>query len=740
MRSLEMENAAPDGPRSGDPVCPPAQSTGIDETDLRVSKYHSASSGTSEEGADKPATRGKARRPPEKPGKGDQGESGASIHDDGGSRSSASRAADFMDVPRNLIAALDLARQGLVVFPICDWGDGWKPIKGWQAKASADFATIAGWWTDWPEARVGLPTGKRNGIVALDLDTKNGKDGIAAMAAAGFPDLESLSPSRVRTPSGGLHLLFGDNPDLRNSASKIGDGIDVRAEGGFIVAPGSWKGDRRYLSEGEPVGTVALPTFPDKLAEMAGRRPPVTKVARVGDADDDDDLRAGPQWDKMERAGIALAEGGHLESHDPWFKMVAAIHHASDGTEKGLALADEISQRCSNYDGTELRERWRSFGEYDGPPIRAESLYALANKLVPEWRGRSKAAKQHGASGLRFYTPDQCQSAPRRPYVIKGLLREGNVACIFGPPGVGKSALGPYLGYRVALGEPAFGLRTKPGPVLYVAAEDAHGMMERVTALRSRLGHTSDFIVVDGVTDLLADDSPDLADLQAAVERVRPKLVVIDTLAMAFRDLEENDNQGMTRVVRAARSLTAHDAAVVLIHHGTKADGSTPRGHSSFNGALDTSLELRKHDDDIIRGRLDKNRNGSPDLDIAFRIVPENLGTDEDGDAITAATVEEVAAGSAPRAPRLPVGQREALAILHELEASGQQVTEEEWRDACIESRRVSQSEDRDNRKRAFNRARTGLFHARLILLSDGRVMVARQPDFDWPDDGEDDT
>lgn len=741
------ENAAPDGPRNGALAFPHGRpDSALEKPDRQVSEYRFDGAGASEQGADKAAAGGMARRSPEKPASGGPGRDAPPHHGEAGSRASVAPPDDFMDVPPNMVAALDLARQGLAVFPIRDWGDGkgWKPVKGWQARASDEFARIVEWWTDWPEARVGLPTGKRNDLLALDLDTKNGKDGVAAMSAAGFPDIAALSPVRVRTPSGGWHLLFRDDPDLRNSVSKIGPGIDVRAEGGFIVAPGSWKGDRRYQPEGAVVGSAALPSFPEKLADMAERRAPVSDAPVVPDSgEDDDEIPVIPQWDRMRRAGVALAEGGHLDSHDPWFKMLAAIHHGSGGSAKGLALADEISQLSGNYDGRELEDRWRSFGDYDGKPIRVDSLYGMANDLVPEWRAKAKAAAPRDASRLQLFTPGDCADAPPRGYIIKRMIAPRDVVCIFGPPGAGKSTIAPYLGYRLARGEEAFGQRTKQGKVLYVAAEDTHGMKNRVAALRRRLGDAPDFFVVDGVADLLGDgegDAPDLAALREHVDALRPAMIFIDTLAIAFPNLEENDAQSMQRVNTISRSLTEHGAAVVIIHHGTKADGSTPRGHGNFNGALDITLRLHPADSaGVIRGEFRKNRNGPQDLDIAFRVASEELGRDEDGDAITAAIVDELPAGTVPRGPSLPVGQREALAMLRELEATGQPVTEDVWRDACTDSRRVSQSEERDSRKEAFNRARSGLFRAGLILLSDDRVMVARQPDFEWPDDGEDD-
>ncbi len=189
------------------------------------------------------------------------------------SRAAAQAFADLLgeviEFPTNRGVALDLAERGLAVFPIRDWGDseGWKPIAAFPSKASADPRQIERWWNKWPEARVGLVTGARNGLMVLDIDEKNGKSGSASLAALGFDDLEALSPCRVRTPSGGWHLFFTHDPALKNSVSKIGDGVDLKTEGGYVVAPGSWKDSRQYKPEGEGITRQAdLPALPRLLA------------------------------------------------------------------------------------------------------------------------------------------------------------------------------------------------------------------------------------------------------------------------------------------------------------------------------------------------------------------------------------------------------------------------------------------------------------------------------------------
>ena len=199
----------------------------------------------------------------------------------------------------------------------------------------------------------------------------------------------------------------------------------------------------------------------------------------------------------------------------------------------------------------------------------------------------------------------------------------------------------------------------------------------------------------------------------------------LDTLAMAFPGLEENSAEGMGLVVAVGRSLTKWGAAVVLIHHGTKAQGDTPRGHSLFNGALDVTLQLFAKDEaGVVRGKLRKNRNGGIERDIAFRIDTISFGEDEDGDAITAALVKELAPGAVPAAEKLTASERAAFVIFTALEAGGP-VNEEAWRSACVDSRTVSGADNPESRKTAFRRALTGLTRKNIITTGDGMVRRA---------------
>jgi hypothetical protein len=96
-----------------------------------------------------------------------------------------------------------------------------------------------------PGGGFGVRTGRTSGVFVLDLDLKDGKNGYASLLALaqGNDTPADLIPNTtaVETPTGGIHLYFRLPPGVfvKNSRGLLGEGIDVRGEGGFVVGPGS---------------------------------------------------------------------------------------------------------------------------------------------------------------------------------------------------------------------------------------------------------------------------------------------------------------------------------------------------------------------------------------------------------------------------------------------------------------------------------------------------------------------
>ena len=135
-------------------------------------------------------------------------------------------------------AALAYARRGVPVFP-CEPGAKRPLTQNGHWDATTDTRVIERWWKGWPSANLGVPTGKKSGVVVLDVDVDDGGlESLAKLERAGAPTPKT---ARVRTGGGGIHVFFR-NPrgtEIRNSAGLLGPGLDVRGEGGYVVVPPS---------------------------------------------------------------------------------------------------------------------------------------------------------------------------------------------------------------------------------------------------------------------------------------------------------------------------------------------------------------------------------------------------------------------------------------------------------------------------------------------------------------------
>jgi len=153
-----------------------------------------------------------------------------------------------------LRAALGAAARGWHVFPCAPGGKRPALRDNWQQLATTDPARILRWWTRMP-FNIGISC-VPSGLVVIDLDVaKTGPDG-DQRPASGADSLAELCRRHgqpypvdmftVSTP-GGTHLYFTVfSRSLRNSASRLGPLIDIRAAGGYVLAPGSRVGGRAY--------------------------------------------------------------------------------------------------------------------------------------------------------------------------------------------------------------------------------------------------------------------------------------------------------------------------------------------------------------------------------------------------------------------------------------------------------------------------------------------------------------
>jgi predicted P-loop ATPase len=153
-----------------------------------------------------------------------------------------------------------------------------KTWKQYQTKAAGD-QQIKSWWEKWPNANIGIITGEVSGVTVLDIDTYRGGD------ASKFPRTFS-----VKTGNGGIHLYYRYAPGFTISANAYPEfpGVDLRGDGGFVVAPYSVTnysdphthehkgGEYVIIDSREPV------PFPSALFPQAKKKRKVSELVGVG--------------------------------------------------------------------------------------------------------------------------------------------------------------------------------------------------------------------------------------------------------------------------------------------------------------------------------------------------------------------------------------------------------------------------------------------------------------------------
>tara|TARA_B100000989_G_scaffold199386_1_gene150694 strand:- start:44 stop:646 length:603 start_codon:yes stop_codon:yes gene_type:complete len=131
------------------------------------------------------------------------------------------------------------AAQGLAIF---DWPvfpvnpDTKAPlITGWQSRATCDRSGLIDLFKDYPSAAIGLVTGQKSGLVVIDIDERENFSGLQNFKNAGYELTPTVSAS---TPRGGLHLYFkAPSCEVPCWVSKIAEGVDIKSDGGFTIAP-----------------------------------------------------------------------------------------------------------------------------------------------------------------------------------------------------------------------------------------------------------------------------------------------------------------------------------------------------------------------------------------------------------------------------------------------------------------------------------------------------------------------
>ena len=321
-----------------------------------------------------------------------------------------------------LEAALAYARKGIYVFP-CIPRDKRPATTNSFKDASKDEDQVRRWWTENPNYNIGIPTGERNGFWVLDIDGDEGYESYAKFRG----EIDRHTP-QVKTGSGGLHLYFTYSEELHlNNGVKVLPGLDIRADGGYVIAPPSIheSGDAYEWQGGSREPTEA----PESLVRALKTRPRGSTV---------DFSRPIPE---SSRNATLTRMAGQLTRIGMDDGSVRATLHFINKSQCKPPLENS---------------------EVDGI-----SLYENQASPSPSLKGSGSDDTLQGVK--MFKNIDR--PTGERPFIVKGVVHKGHGGGLYGDGGTAKSMLAMDMGQCVARGGSWIGFETTRTNVLYLDFE-----------------------------------------------------------------------------------------------------------------------------------------------------------------------------------------------------------------------------------------------------------------------------
>ena len=544
--------------------------------------------------------------------------------------------------------ALRYAERGIRVFPVQP--DGKAPchrlIDSWTEEATTNQEQIRRWFDTDPIPNIGNATGEWEGdgeLFVADVDVPIGPKTWDQLRQE--QDTPVPETTVVTTPSGGAHLYFiaPAGVTIKSAANNLGESVDTKGHGGYVVAPPSTTGDGQYSFRDDTEGFAQAPFW---IVSAAAKETEQTNQERM--AAPSTDYEGNPDEAVVEDALSAIPP---QPGYEKWMRIIAAVKDAVDTERHGAQLLEQWSSENRNGDYT-YKERLRNAADEE---ITAGTLfwYAKQHGWTPPWemdtpqgdgqagappnkphpaeRGdpieempsanidNHRARKDEDAGREDEVTLDdlQIESVPEllatdiRPpeplvtYDGRALLHEGTSQLV-AKPKIGKTNLAMNLGLAIASeGGVALGNATvhRHGGVLMLNLDGSRrGSYGRFQTMCQEGDPPERFDVLHGqFPEVAPDEDGGALDLLGEYLGENPgtELIVVDTLqhlrptSDGRRNVYHEDYDFVHPIAQLGRDT---DTSILLVHHLNKLDNGDEldrvSGSTGLTGAVENVMIL----------------------------------------------------------------------------------------------------------------------------------------------------
>lgn len=409
-------------------------------------------------------------------------------------------------------------------------------------------------WFSKENYNVGIVTGKISGIVVVDLDSDTAQD---FAQKNGFPDTPS-----VRTGKGcHLYYKYPEDMEIRNFQKRDDlPGIDLRGDGGYVVAPPSIHSSGSVYKWIDRKGLDDLPLstkFPDMILIKKNEKTPIKNLL------------------------LGVQEG---KRNDSLFRSVCSLKNVGSDYDQCLNFAYWLNERNT-------------------PPLPDDEIEQTVKGIFARYQGQK--------SVFQFFDPLYIQKTEKldlKDFIYSDVLKKGNdlqkldikvewiienilpkqsIILLHGRGGIGKTWLSLQIGEAVSNGKFLFGHATQRTPVYYIDLENSFPMLvERVKKLNIKeiyFWHNS------------SETPPPKIDSDNWVvyrDKLPTGLLIIDTLR-AFQSLDENSSQHMAAVMSNLKMIRDKGFTILLLHHTPKSNERTYKGSTAIFDLCDHVLSIQ---------------------------------------------------------------------------------------------------------------------------------------------------
>jgi hypothetical protein len=448
-------------------------------------------------------------------------------------------------------------------------------VDGGFKAATQDSTTIINWWTQWPDALVGIPTGTTSGLVAVDYD---GPEGFAWFKA----NRHQLPGMQINKTNRGGHLLFlyPLTENVRCHASMIADHVDHRGDGGYIIW---WPAHgHRVKNEGKFV------EVPDWLAAKMSEPDP--------EPSNDDafaDLPLGRTSHTAYDVVLILNKLDPDMGHDDWLKVGMGIKHQLG--DAGFPIYDGWSSRAKRkYLGTRhVRKRWNSFDDDGGVTFR--SVLKMVKDLEPKKKPM-----------IQFRHLSEIVAEKREPeWLLLDVLEANVLAVLVGPRGSFKSFVAFDWAMRAAMA----------GKGVAILSGEGAGIDRRADAWMRTFGEGKDLrdlnvIVFEGILNLNQNEIVEELASTIGGAGFPVHLLLVDTLSKYSPGMNENDNPEMAHFLSrlAVKLRDVFKQTVLLVAHTGHENQQRARGAYTLGANTDAEYVVKRSDPQSMEVTVTRER------------------------------------------------------------------------------------------------------------------------------------